>query len=42
MTPQKLEACRAELEMLLEYNMIKSSKSHCACGVVIAKKKGAA
>ena len=27
MTPQKLEACRAEIEMLLEYDMIEPSKS---------------
>ena len=40
MTPHKLEACRAEIEMLLEYDMIKPSKSPWACGVVMAKKKG--
>ena len=40
MTPHKSEACRAEIEMLLEYDMIEPSKLPCACGVVIAKKKG--
>ena len=40
MTPHKLEACRAEIEMLLEYDMIEPSKSPWACGVVMAKKKG--
>ena len=33
MTPHKLEACRKEIETLLEYDMW-------ACGVVMAKKKG--
>ena len=42
MTPHKSEACRAEIEMLLEYDMIEPSKLPWACGVVIAKKKGAA
>ena len=42
MTPHKSEACRAEIEMLLEYKMIETSKSLWACGVVMAKKKGAA
>ena len=42
MTPHKSEACRAEIEMLLEYDMIEPSKSPWACGVVMAKKKGAA
>ena len=42
MTPQKSEACRAEIEMLLEYDMIEPSKLSWACGVVMAKKKGAA
>ena len=41
MTPHKSEACRAEVEMLLEYDMIEPSELPCACGVVMAKKKGA-
>ena len=40
MTPHKSEACRAEIEMLLEYDMIEPSKLQWACGVVMAKKKG--
>ena len=40
MTPHKLEACRAETEMMLEYDIIEPSKSSWACGVVMAKKKG--
>ena len=40
MTPHKPEACRAEIEVLLEYDLIEPSKSPGACGVVIAKKKG--
>ena len=40
MTPHKSETCRAEIEMLLEYDMIEPSKSPWACGVVMAKKKG--
>ena len=40
MTPHKLGACRVELEMLLEYDMIELSKLPWACGVVMAKKKG--
>ena len=40
MTPHKSEACRAEIEMLLEYDMIERSKLPWACGVVMAKKKG--
>ena len=40
MTPHKLEACRAEIERLLKYDMIEISKSPWASGVVIAKKKG--
>ena len=40
MTPHKSEACRAEIEMLLEYDMIEPSKLPGACGVVMAKKKG--
>ena len=39
MTPHKSEACRKDLEMLMEYDMIEPSKSPCACGVVMAKKK---
>ena len=39
MTPQKSEACRKEIEMLMEYDMIDPSKSSWACGVVMAKKK---
>ena len=35
MTPHKSEACRVEIEMLLEYDMIEPSKSPWACGVVI-------
>ena len=42
MTPHKLEACRAEIEMLLENDMIEPSKPPWACVVVMAKKKGAA
>ena len=41
MTPHKSEACRAAIEMLLEYDMIEPSKSTWACGVVMAKKKEA-
>ena len=40
MTPHKSEACRKDLEMLMEYDMIERSKSPLACGVVMAKKKG--
>ena len=40
MTPHKSEACRAEIDMLLENDMIEPSKSPWACGVVMAKKKG--
>ena len=39
MTPIKLDACRKEIETLLEYDMIEPSKSPWACGVVMAKKK---
>ena len=42
MTPHKSEACRAEIEMLLEYTMIEPSKWPWACGFVMAKKKWAA
>ena len=40
MTPHKSEACRAEIEMLLEHDMIEPSKSLWVCGVVMAYKKG--
>ena len=40
MTPHKSEACRAEIEMLLEYDMIEPSKSPWACGVVWKKERG--
>ena len=40
MTPHKSEACRKEIEMLMEYDMIEPSKSPWACGMVMAKKKG--
>ena len=40
MTPHKLEASRAEIEMMLEYDMKEPSKLPCACGVVMAKEKG--
>ena len=40
MTPHKLKACRAEIEILLEYDMIEPSKSPWPCGVVMAKKEG--
>ena len=40
MTPNKLDACRKEIETLLEYDMIEPSKLPWACGVVMAKKKG--
>ena len=40
MTPHKSEACRAEIEMLLEYDMIEPSKLPWACGVVNVKMKG--
>ena len=40
MTPHKSEACRKEIEMLMEYDMIEPSKSPWACGVVMGKKKG--
>ena len=39
MTPHKSDACRKELETLLEYAIIEPSKSPWACGTVIAKKK---
>ena len=40
MTPHRSEACQAEIEILLEYDMIEPLKLPWACGVVIAKKKG--
>ena len=40
MTPHKSKAYRAEIEMLLEYDMTEPSKLPWACGVVMAKKKG--
>ena len=40
MTPHISEAWRAEIEMLLEYDMIEPSKLPWACVVVMAKKKG--
>ena len=42
MTPHKSEACRAEIEMLLEYDRIEPLRLPWACGVAMAKKKGAA
>ena len=38
MTPHKSEACRKEIQMLMEYDMIEPSKCPWACGVVMAKK----
>ena len=40
MTPHRADACRKEIETLLEYDMLEPSKSPWACGVVMAKKKG--
>ena len=40
MTPNKSDACRKEIETLLEYGMIEPSKLPWRCGVVMAKKKG--
>ena len=40
MIPNKSDACRKEIETLLEYDMIEPSKSPWACRVVMAKKKG--
>ena len=37
--PHQSEACRKEIEMLKEYDLIEPSKSPWACGVVMAKKK---
>ena len=39
MTLNKSDACRKEIETLLEYDMIELSKLPWACGVVMAKKK---
>ena len=39
MTPHKSDACRKEIETLLEYDTIEPSKSPWAHGVVMAKKK---
>ena len=39
MTPHKSEVCRAEIEMLLEYDMIEPSKLPWAFGIVMARKK---
>ena len=39
MTPLTSDACRKEIETLLEYDMIEPSNSPWACGVVMAKKK---
>ena len=38
MTPHKSDACRNEVDTLLEYDKIEPSKSPWECGVVIAKK----
>ena len=40
MTPHQSDACRKEIETLLEFDIIESSKSPWACGIVMAKKKG--
>ena len=40
MTPNKSDAFRKEIEILVEYDMIEPSKSPWVCGVVMAKKKG--
>ena len=37
MTPHKSEACQAEIEMLLEYDLIEPSKSLGVCGIIMAK-----
>ena len=39
MIPNKSDACRKEIETLLDYDMIEPSKSPCVGGVVMAKKK---
>ena len=41
MTPNKSEACRKEIEMMLmEFDKIEPSRSPWACGVVMANKRG--
>ena len=41
MTPNKSDACRIGIEMLVEYDMIvEPTKSPWACGVAMAKKEG--
>ena len=40
MSPNKSDACRKEIETLVEYDMIEPSKSPWACGLAMAKKKG--
>ena len=40
MTLHKSEVCRAEIEIMLEYDMIEPWKSPWACGLVKAKKRG--
>ena len=40
MIPHKSDACRKEIETLLEYDMIEPSNSPWACGLVMVKKKG--
>ena len=40
MTPNKSDACRKDMETLLEYDMIEPSKSLWACGLMMAKMKG--
>ena len=41
MTSHMSVACRKEIKLLMEFDMIEPSKSPWACGVVMAKKKGA-
>ena len=40
MSPNKLDACRKEIETLLEFDVIEPSKSPWAWGIVMFKKKG--
>ena len=40
MSPHKSDACRKEIETILEYDMLEPSKSPWVCGGVMAKKKG--